>query len=90
MTNTASWAVDDAAQEAVMAAQAGTAAGLATGLGDDDGLGDSRGDELGDAVAVGLAMDNGVGLGRTADPPVPQASSARSAARVTTPSLTGS
>jgi hypothetical protein len=89
MTKTASWAVDDAAQVAVMAAQEGTAAGLATGLGVDDGSVDGDADGLAEGVGLGLATGDGVGLEWAVVPPRPQPSSANSAAKATTPSLTG-
>jgi hypothetical protein len=63
MTSTASRAVDDEVQLAVMAAQDGTAARLATGLGDDEGLDEAAGDWLADTVEVALAPGDGVGLG---------------------------
>src|ERR1700680_2808776 len=88
MTKTASWAVDDAAQVAVMAAQEGTAAGLATGLGVDDGSVDGDADGLAEGVGLGLATGDGVGLEWAVAPPGPQPSSANSAAKATTPSLT--
>jgi hypothetical protein len=89
MTKTASWAVDDAEQVAVIAAHEGTAAGLAMGLGVEDGRdeGDADGLELG--VALRLATGDGVGLEWAVEPPGPQPSSASSAATATTPSLTG-
>jgi hypothetical protein len=89
MTNTASWAVDEAEQLAVIAAQEGTEAGLATGLGVEDGRLDGDADELGDGVWLGLATGEGVGLAWAVEPPGPQPSSASSAAKTTTPSLTG-
>jgi hypothetical protein len=89
MTNTASWAVDVAEQLAVIAAQEGTDAGLATGLGVEDARVDGDADGLGDGVGLGLATGEGVGLAWAVAPPGPQPSSASSAAKATTPSLTG-
>jgi len=88
MTNTASWAVEDAEQVAVMAAQEGTAAGLATGLGVEDGSDEGDAGGLADGVGLGLATGDGVGLEWAVELPGPQPSSARSAATATTPSLT--
>lgn len=90
MTNTASWAAEDAEQVALIAAHAGTAVavGAEVGLGEasEEGLGD--GIEVG--VGVGLAAREGDELGRAAEVPQPHAASASSAASANTPSLTGS
>jgi hypothetical protein len=61
MTNTASCAVDDAEQVAVMAAQEGTGGG-ATGLGVDDGRDDGDAEGLSKGDGLGLATGDGVGL----------------------------
>jgi hypothetical protein len=89
MTNTDSWAVDEAEQLAVMAAQGGTAAGLATGLGVTVASDEGDGDGLAGGVGLGLAAGDGVGLEWAVEPPGPQPSSTRNAARATTPTLTG-
>jgi hypothetical protein len=68
-----------------MAAQEGTAPALATGLGVEDGS--DEGDA--DGAALGLATGEGVGLEWAVEPPGPQPSSISSAARATTPTLTG-
>jgi len=81
--------VDEAEHAAVIAAQDGTEAGLATGLGVEDGRVDGDADVLGDGVGLGLATGEGVGLVWAVEPPGPQPSSASSAAKATTPNLTG-
>lgn len=90
MTKTASWAVDEAPQVAVIAAQVGTEAGL----GGVPGLGEASGERVGDAlgvgVGVGLPARLGDGLGRAAEVPGLHPASASSAANANTPSLTGS
>jgi hypothetical protein len=88
MTTTASWAVDEAEQPAIMAAQEGTC-GSATGLGVEDGSDEGDADGLADGVGLGLATGDGVGLEWAVEPPGPQPSSASSAASATTPTLTG-
>ena len=64
MTSTASWAVDEPEQVALIAAQVGTT----DGLGGEIGVGEASGEGVGDGVGVGvgLAVGDGDGLGRAA------------------------
>jgi hypothetical protein len=87
---TASWAVDDPEQVALIFAQYGTTAWL----GGEVELGEASGDGLGFGVGVGvgveLATGEREGLGWTAADAWPQPARVSSAARAATPSLTAS
>jgi hypothetical protein len=82
MTSKASRALGAPVQAACIAAHEGTATGLATS----EGLGEGKG--LGGGLGVGLASSDGVGLVLRAVPVEPQAVSANSTDKATTPTLT--